>query len=981
MIRIASHASGVEGATLYEVVADGVCVDGPRVAVVGWVHGNEPVGGDTLDRLLERADGLTAGSVLALRVNLAARELRLRHTPQGSDINRMWDAASLAAIRARPAAERSYEESRALELTPLLRGCDVILDLHSATRPAPAFLIYRDDQRHAQLASGLGVHHLVTGLFHRGILDGGLTPDVGLCRGERSDRVGFTLEAGQHDDPTNVERAWLVVVRLLAQLGMWSGPVPAGEPGRAEVYEVVDRFRQAPRGTEPWRFVGHVGGEPAPGRSGPQRQLASFEEVEAGEVLLRRGRGGVQRPQAPFTMLLPTPHAAPGEDLYYVARRRQGGLGDVHRTDREARHEARAVERMLDVLDDDQFALGSSWVSFDPHHVLDVCAAMVARTLRMPPGHPHRRVAVVGRGDHGGDEQEQRHGRRYRDAMRRALVEGVTLERIQLLRGASLGWLDALTSRQMAGILALRREARWRDGETELGVDLLLSDQRPHSVSVLVVGDLDLALRTRDTRHVRVGLLIEAATVEPDGDGASIKVVRAGLFSARRPLLVAAWRFLRSLRAEHRVLVDHPILEDLPVHRLGVGGVIHPSERVEDLQRIRTALRRLQLHSWSEPLRRTVEPGPVEDPGPWIARTMARTGILDPTVVGALLHRVDGQILADPARLELVGASPPAVVPRSVPPAPLHASEVDADTLSRWLSWKRHLHTGQVVPDTRGRDIDLTLTTGALQRRLAAWFALARERASDGPSLVVVAGDGLNRDRDAAGSDPVWGSHAELLADASVTYLRIQHAAGAYLDWLHYLSRALAARGVGAPVGIQWEDQHGASVNVVLLATSAVEDPSPWRLSDWTIDHCGVVLADLEAGAVREYSVGLFTEPLDSGRVSQELLAFGRAHCEALLIHGGSRVVDAAGLRDLVLRQLSEWIARLRAWPRHALEPPPEDLDERGAWVAELIGLADPELAVALAVAVEGAVEPERAARAVWEAGLHAERDASIIAT
>src|SRR5690606_23186778 len=117
-------------------------------------------------------------------------------------------------------------------------------------------------------------------------------------------------------------------------------------------------------------------------------------------------------------------------------------------------------ERMLDLLADDAFERGSTTASFDGRQVLDLCAEEVMRALRLPAGHPHRRIAVVGRGDFGGDEAERRAGQRYRRAMRRAIAEGLPIDRVQLLRGSGIGWLDALTSPAMAALLRRRRERR-----------------------------------------------------------------------------------------------------------------------------------------------------------------------------------------------------------------------------------------------------------------------------------------------------------------------------------------------------------------------------------------------------------------------------------------------------------------------------------------------------------------------------------------
>ena len=140
--------------------------------------------------------------------------------------------------------------------------------------------------------------------------------------------MGFVFEAGQHVEPANLDRAWDVTRRLLDCLGMWEEDLPAADPD-FEVFEVMDRFRQAPAGAPQWQFVGFGEDHTPTGRRGPPRHLVSFETVEPDEVLLRRGNQ-VVRADAPFTMLMPAPTADPGADLYYVAQPRHGGPGGGH---------------------------------------------------------------------------------------------------------------------------------------------------------------------------------------------------------------------------------------------------------------------------------------------------------------------------------------------------------------------------------------------------------------------------------------------------------------------------------------------------------------------------------------------------------------------------------------------------------------------------------------------------------------------------
>ena len=227
---------GVAGSTLYRCVRpDRSPVPGPRVAIIGVMHGNEPVGAGVLSYLHEHVEAeLCAGELLAVMANLEAQRLDQRHTPDGTDLNRLWGPATLTRLGHRDPAELCYEERRALELAPLLTTADAILDLHSTSRPSAPFVLFRDDQRHAALARKLGIPHLVTGMHENAIITGGLGSNVGLAPGEHADRIGFTFEAGQHTDPNNVARAIEVALRLLHALGVW-----ASEPAPADV-EVGD---------------------------------------------------------------------------------------------------------------------------------------------------------------------------------------------------------------------------------------------------------------------------------------------------------------------------------------------------------------------------------------------------------------------------------------------------------------------------------------------------------------------------------------------------------------------------------------------------------------------------------------------------------------------------------------------------------------------------------------------------------------------
>lgn len=1011
IVETLPEPDGVVGAVRYRAVDEhGAPIPGPTVAVIAVMHGNEPVGLGVHDRIAQEVTKeLIAGEVLCVKANLEAARLDQRHTEDGRDMNRLWDPENLVRIRRTDPAQLCYEERRVHEVAPLLLQADAVLDLHSTSRPSAPFLVFRDDQRHAQLARRMGVAHLVTGLHENAILSGGAGANVGLGPGEHGPRVGLTFEAGQHTDPGNAERAFRVAWRLFHEMGVWKSDPP---PSRCvpEVYEVTDRFVQT-SGT-PWRFVGYAGGEPGGGRRGPLRQLHSFERVEADEVLLKRGAHDVVRAQFPFTMLMPAPTTPAGTDLYYITEPRHGGLTQGSaRSDEEARAEALAIERMLDLLADDDFVTGTSWVAFDSRRLFDLCASVVGRNLRLPEGHPHRRLLVMGRGDAPTDDDSHRRDTvRYRRAMQLAMREGIPVERVQLLRGASLSWLDALTSPAMAQLLGERRE---RLGHDDGDVRMRISLRQPHTASMLVAGDIGLALTTGDTRHVRVALLVEAATVEPDGPGVRVRVMRTGLVSARPEVLLAAKRLIDALQNEHAYDVTHGALRDAPAVQalLCPDGSLRSVPDPEALAGLRSALYRVQLGLWCDQLRYELkEPVPLPDEaslGRWLADTMATTGILDADGLHALAVRRRGSgWVADPAavaslenRLRQNEADMPQVLfgptVTNTPRQPFRASDVTADDLERWVGWKRFVRGVRSVPDTRGMDFDIAFSGADIRRRLCHWYgdALRLARQEGQEVLVVLAGDGLSPDRDVRPSgdatplaarrrgdmserwpgDDVYAAHDALLREPGLHYLRIQHAQGTYLSWMKDFVRALGERPAhGRPVALQWEVEHGDTVSIVLLATR--DEPASLEghgtLEGWNVVRCAVVLSDLNASG-EDYEIGLFTQSGASTGSNQELLAFGRAHCSGLLAQKGARVACDAGMPDIeavetvVVAQIARWIQRVRRWRRRS-STVPDDLQERARWVAHRLGLADRQLARALAMEMAHDRDPMESAWAVW---------------
>jgi predicted deacylase len=968
-VRVTAGADGVEGVTRFAAVdAAGAPVAGPCVAIVGLMHGNEPVGLRAIERFVDEAPGLLrAGSVCTVLANLEGLRQGKRYSAGGTDMNRLWDEDRLALIARTEPDKLCYEERRVHEIAPFLLQAEVVLDLHSTSQPSLPHLVFRDDLRHAEIAKQLGVARLVTGVHTGAVLEGGLAADVGLARGALGPRLGFTLEAGQHTNPDNVHAAWDVVVRLLHALGMWA-EAPAPIHPNYEVFEVTDRFVQAPAGAEPYRLVGYAGGEAGGGRRQPRpRLMQSFEPVEADEIVLRRGKAQVVRAHAPFTMLMPAPTALPGEDLFYYTQRRHAALRERPTTDAAARLEASAIESYDDLLADDEAQRGVVTASFEPRRTLDLCAAILERAVRLPPGHPHRRITVVGRGDAGGDEHELRYARRYQRAMQRALAAGVPVDRFQLLRGVSFGWLEQLTA--AVGV------QRGDHG----GLRLFLSTRQAHTVSLLVLGDLERALADGDLHHVRVAVLIEATTVEAEQRTPQLRTARAGLFGARHELLEIARAYIAGLKSQHRALLADGVLSLGPDGEamLDEDGGLRPRSASQALV-LRDALYALQLQMWREVLGAELHGPRLLDSddalGGWLSKVMVSTGILDAAALRRLLvEQVPGGYRVDPGR---IAQAPPVeswrveVKPSKAPPPVLAASEVDRDNIERWIGWKRFLREAQSFPGHQGRDISLLRSGAEVRRTMSRWAKEAEQRAAAEPGqwLLLVAGDGLNPQRE-LGEDglEVLEAQRSALCAGELHYVRIQHAQGTYLAWMKGFVRTVVQRTPGeGSLSLCWETEHGGSVNVVLLARWEGEGaPDARSLDGWTIERCAVVLSELEGFGANEYQLGLVTAVGDHQQANQELLHFGRAHCGGLLKQAEWSVTGQPGpallqrVGQAIQGLVHRWIERVRA---------SSSTQWREAEVAaRRLGIRDPWLRERVVQAALSEQPSAASARQIWE--------------
>lgn len=297
---------------------------GPRLLVLGAVHGNETAGTRGIERVLAELDAgalhIECGSVSLVPVANPLAYARGERAGQ-RNLNRNLHPS---------AVPQDFEDRVANRLCALLDAHDALLDLHSFQGQGEAFVMigpenndgalepFRQADAEAQLARHLGVRRIIDGwlsVYEAGVAQRcarapgpgrGLDTDpnygVGTTEYMRS-RGGFamTLECGQHADPQAPAVAYHAIRQTLALLRLADVELL---PARADhellrLVEVVDRLHAEDR------FV---------------REWASFDPVRAGEPIAVRHDGHLLAAPADGRIVFPNGRAEPGQEWYYLAQ-------------------------------------------------------------------------------------------------------------------------------------------------------------------------------------------------------------------------------------------------------------------------------------------------------------------------------------------------------------------------------------------------------------------------------------------------------------------------------------------------------------------------------------------------------------------------------------------------------------------------------------------------------------------------------------
>lgn len=297
---------------------------GPKLIILGAVHGNETCGTKGILRVMQEIDSgalsITAGSVTFVPIT---NPKAYAQQQRSGDRNLNRDLSP----KAQP---RDFEDNIANWLCPLLAAHDVLLDLHSFNAQSQPFAMvgprnnsgplepFAHAEKERAMVRCLGVNRFVDGwlrTYGDGVqrrigkgdaaqLQTVLRYGMGTTEYMRSQGgYALTLECGQHFDPAAPDVAYRAIRNVLAHLGLTGEAAP--QPVAMENVEALSMIAVHDRLDAGDTFI---------------RTWASFDPVKAGDQIGTRADGTPVTAECDGRILFPDVNAAPNSEWYYITR-------------------------------------------------------------------------------------------------------------------------------------------------------------------------------------------------------------------------------------------------------------------------------------------------------------------------------------------------------------------------------------------------------------------------------------------------------------------------------------------------------------------------------------------------------------------------------------------------------------------------------------------------------------------------------------
>jgi uncharacterized protein len=300
---------------------------GPKLIVLGAVHGNEVCGTQAIMRIMAEID---AGKIILRKGKVTFVPIT---NPLAYAKNERSGDRNLNRNLFPSATPQDFEDHIANWLCPLLAEHDILLDLHSFHTPGLPMVMMGPENNSGTLeafkfaaeenalALRLGVNRFVDGwldTYAKGVerrkslnlhpqdrqhlLNTDVRYGVGTTEYMREQGgYALTLECGQHVDPQAQHIGYQAIINTLVYLGFIDGPNPApvAEKQSLRLYDVIDRNAVEDEFIQEWK---------------------SFDEIKAGAPIGKRADGTLVCAENDGFIVFPNPKAQPGQEWFYLAR-------------------------------------------------------------------------------------------------------------------------------------------------------------------------------------------------------------------------------------------------------------------------------------------------------------------------------------------------------------------------------------------------------------------------------------------------------------------------------------------------------------------------------------------------------------------------------------------------------------------------------------------------------------------------------------
>ena len=233
---------------------------GPKVAIIGSIHGDERIGAEALEALKDVfSDVKVYGEISLILGNPKAYEFGKRFLDQ--DMNRLWnkDVCDLLKV---DDAQLDSAQKRVKEILPILQNADYLLDIHSTIKPSCPFVYCKETPEHLNLACLLRTEYIVSSSLK---VDDLISSSDNFV--DKNGGIGLAYEAGWQKDETKLEDVLLNIKIFLQALGSCDFDIFVEE---FPTYSHLSIYEQIVIKTNDFKFL---------------KDYSNFDFVKEGEVI------------------------------------------------------------------------------------------------------------------------------------------------------------------------------------------------------------------------------------------------------------------------------------------------------------------------------------------------------------------------------------------------------------------------------------------------------------------------------------------------------------------------------------------------------------------------------------------------------------------------------------------------------------------------------------------------------------------------